>query len=532
MTATSILVAGRYRLVSELGRGGMGVVWEAFDELLHRSVAVKEVQFPATLPEADRERLAGRTLQEARAVAKVDTPAAVRVYDIVEQDARPWIVMELLRGTTLSSVVAERGGLPEAEVARVGLALVDALEAAHAAGVLHRDVKPSNVLLAEDGRVALTDFGIATVEGEAGEATTGVVLGSPSYVAPERLSGERPTAAADYWALGATLWTALEGRPPYAGATPYAVLSAVSTSEPPGCTHCSPSMRVLVHALMARDPLLRPSVDAVRSALSELAEAPDGQPEPVAPTEVMSAAVLSEHFDRTTVLDARPADPSAPARPVPRVVSPSRQPSRTPQLIAAALVVVVLAGLAGLLLAQHDGSPSGTAAPKSSASPATSTRSTPSVRASAPAGTAGVPAGFHAVSEDGWTVAVPDGWTRSSASGGTRFSDPAGGRYFLVASRDPAGPSAVGAWRDQEKSFRKSHDGYERIRLESISQPGASDAADWEFRYSDGGARLHALDRARVVDGVGYAVYVQSRDGQWEQSQPLFQQVQDSFRAG
>src|SRR4051794_12311238 len=262
MTATSTLVAGRYRLVSELGRGGMGVVWEAFDELLRRSVAVKEVQFPAALPEADRERLAGRTLQEARAVAKVDTPAAVRVYDIVEQDARPWIVMELLRGTTLSSVVAERGGLPEAEVARVGLALVDALEAAHAAGVLHRDVKPSNVLLAEDGRVALTDFGIATVEGEAGEATTGVVLGSPSYVAPERLSGERPTAAADYWALGATLWTALEGRPPFEGATPYAVLSAVSSSEPPGCTRCSAPMRDLVRALMARDPLLRPPPDA------------------------------------------------------------------------------------------------------------------------------------------------------------------------------------------------------------------------------------------------------------------------------
>ena len=338
MTSTSPLVAGRYRLVGELGRGGMGVVWEAFDEVLHRAVAVKEGRVPPELPEADRAQLAGRTLREARAVAAVDTPAAVRVYDIVEQDGRPWLVMELLRGTTLSAEIAQRGPLPEPEVTRIGLALVEALEAAHGAGVLHRDVKPSNVILGVDGRVALTDFGIATIEGDSGDATTGVVLGSPSYVAPERVSGERPTAASDHWALGATLWTALEGRQPYEGATAFAVMTAVASNDAPLCTRCSPPLQQLLTSLLDRDPAQRPSLAAVRAVL----ERSGSQPlPPVAPT---VALPLDEHFDRTTVLDARSAEAPAPPRPVappPRVLpgaGAGRRSSRTPVLIALARV--------------------------------------------------------------------------------------------------------------------------------------------------------------------------------------------------
>jgi hypothetical protein len=145
-----------------------------------------------------------------------------------------------------------------------------------------------------------------------------------------------------------------------------------------------------------------------------------------------------------------------------------------------------------------------------------------------------VPAGWTTASDSaaGWSVAVPAGWQRSTAAGGTRFTDPAGGRYVLVAMRDPAGPSAVGAWRDQERSFRKSHASYERLRLEKVEVEGSSDAADWEFRYEDGGAVLHALDRGQVVDGRGYAVYVQSRESSWQESQPVFDRVQSSFRVG
>ena len=154
MSATPTLVAGRYRLGAELGSGGMGVVWEAYDELLHRTVAVKEVRYPLGISDDEREKLARRTLREARAVAAVEDPHAVRVFDIVEQDGRPWLVMELVRGRTLTDVIRDQGALAEAEVVRIGVALLDALQTAHTAGVLHRDVKPSNVILGEDGRVA------------------------------------------------------------------------------------------------------------------------------------------------------------------------------------------------------------------------------------------------------------------------------------------------------------------------------------------------------------------------------------------
>ena len=533
MTSTAYTVAGRYRLVAELGRGGMGVVWEAFDELLHRAVAVKEVRFPPELPAADRDRLAGRTLTEARAVAALDTPAAVRVFDIVEQDGRPWLVMELVRGTTLSAHIASHGALPEPEVARVGLALVEALEAAHGAGVLHRDVKPSNVLLG-DGRVALTDFGIATVEGDAGETTTGVLLGSPSYIAPERVRGERPSAASDWWALGATLWTALEGVQPYRGDSALAVLNAVAHDAPPEPSHGTAELRELLVRLLDPAPSSRPGAQEVAAVLRRSASAPAAV---AAPTAVLP---LEQHFDRTTVL-ASPAVASSPAAPPPRV--PLRAPAtararRTGPLVAAAAAVVVAGGAVGIWLAQSGGDqrPRGTAG--SDPSPRASTVPTsPRTSSAAPAPTTAAPSapatggGLQEVTGEGWRLRVPVGWTRADASGGTRYSDPAGGRHVLVAVRDPAGPSAVGAWEDQERSFRRSHGDYARLRLETIEADGASDAADWEFTYRDGGTQLHALDRAWVVDGVGYAVFVQSRAGDWDRSRPLYEQVLDSFRA-
>jgi serine/threonine protein kinase len=296
------LIAGRYRLEAELGSGGMGRVWRAYDELLHRSVAVKEVHFPPDLPAADRERLAGRTLREARAVAAIDTHAAVRVFDIVEQDGRPWIVMELVRGGTLTELLRRSSTLPPAEVARIGLAVLDALEAAHAAGVLHRDVKPSNILIGDDGRVALTDFGIATVDGDAssGDTTSGVIVGSPSYIAPERAHGHQPTAASDLWSLGATLWTAAEGRPPYEGPTAFAVMASVTSDDPPDCARCPEQLADVLRALMDRDPAARPTVTEVRKTLTEI-RANGSVPQPV----MEQTVLLPLSFDRTTVLGQR-----------------------------------------------------------------------------------------------------------------------------------------------------------------------------------------------------------------------------------
>ena len=577
MPATSTLLAGRYRLSGELGRGGMGVVWAAHDELLQRDVAVKEVHFPPSLGADDREKLSGRTLREARAVAAVDTPSAVRVFDIVEQDGRPWIVMELLRGRTLSEELTAVGPLPQAQVARVGLALVDALEAAHAAGILHRDVKPSNVLMVEGGRVALTDFGIATATGDSGDTTTGVVLGSPSYVAPERFQGLPPGTGSDYWALGATLWTAVEGKPPYGGPDAYAVVTAVATAEPPLATRCGPVLRDLLRGVMDRDPARRPGPERIRQVLEQVEREPAA-----APTAVLTGPLVAD-FDRTTVLaapapvDVGPAavapdpvstDPPVrsamsrrpPVRPVapaalvmsPDGPDPRRHRRRLPLVVAAGLVA--LFAVTGVLALRGSGGTGPSAAqtprtvrsvapsapsstvPTAPSSPVTPALVSPSPRppvASTPV--VSTVAGAYKDPSLGWSIAVPTGWTRRVVAAGTRFSDPVTGRYVLIATRYPAGPSAVGAWLDNERSFRTRHGGYQRIRLETITGApanGARDAADWEFRYREGGALLHTLDRAMVFGKRGYAVYVQDHDDRWNASLPLFQSLEASFHPG
>src|SRR3954453_18561015 len=248
MTTAASTIGGRYRLDETLGRGGIGVLWRASDQLLQRDVAVKEGRFPSGLSGEERQALSERTLEEARQVAAIDIAAAVRVFDIVEQDGRPWVVMELVEGEPLTDVLGREGKLPSAEVARIGLCLLDALDAAHRAGIVHRDVKAGNVIISTDGRVALTDFGIATVDDE-GDTATGVSIGSPAYLAPERARGEAATPASDLWSLGATLWTAAEGRPPFSGATAD-VLAAITAGPPPPCVACSGQLADIVRDLM------------------------------------------------------------------------------------------------------------------------------------------------------------------------------------------------------------------------------------------------------------------------------------------
>src|ERR1700750_1691744 len=208
------LLAGRYRLLAVIGRGGMGAVWRARDELLNRDVAVKEIVWPAQLDAEERERARRRAVREAQLAARVRHPNVVGVYDIIEEDDRPSIVMELVPFRSLRDAVAEAGPMTPAEAARVGLSVLAALRAVHEAGVVHRDVKPANILLGPDGRVVLADFGIAKAADSPALTISGVLLGSPSYLAPERARGGRAGAAADMWALGASLFAAGRGTPP------------------------------------------------------------------------------------------------------------------------------------------------------------------------------------------------------------------------------------------------------------------------------------------------------------------------------
>ncbi|WP_344864657.1 serine/threonine-protein kinase, partial [Planomonospora alba] len=280
------MIAGRYRLVRELGRGGMGVVWEGHDTVLDRPVAVKEVLLPPHLPPTEQERQLARTSREARTAARLNHHGIVAVYDVAEEDGRPWIIMELVRARGLDEV----GVLPVRQVAAIGRQVLAALQAAHRAGIMHRDVKPSNILLAPDGRAVLTDFGIATVEGDASLTQTGMVTGSPSFLPPERAVGGEAGPWSDLWSLGATLYAMLtDGRGPFERRDAMATLGALLSEEVDlGRVH--PAMREVLAGLLRRDPahrLTAEQADVLLAGVSGEAPAParrtaEGRPGPAA----------------------------------------------------------------------------------------------------------------------------------------------------------------------------------------------------------------------------------------------------------
>ncbi|MEV7005821.1 protein kinase [Streptosporangium sp. NPDC051022] len=264
------VLAGRYRALDRLGAGGMGVVWRAVDELLHREVAIKEVLLRPGLSEAERAEARERTLREARAAARLSHPSIVAVHDVIAQDGRPWIVMDLVRGGSLEQAIRRDGPLPPPRVAAIGLAVLDALSLAHSRGIMHRDVKPANIMLADDGGVLLTDFGIATVEGDAQLTSPDALVGSPGYIAPERLRGEDGPAA-DLWSLGASLYAAVEGRGPFQRSVPIATLGAVLTERTPLPSRAGDLAPVLL-AVLEKDPRQRPGEAVLRTALRRVAQ--------------------------------------------------------------------------------------------------------------------------------------------------------------------------------------------------------------------------------------------------------------------
>ncbi|MFI6076146.1 protein kinase [Actinoplanes sp. NPDC051343] len=354
------VVAERYRLVGELGRGGMGRVWAARDELLGRDVAVKELVLPAGMAPEDKRDLAERTIREARAIARLDHRNVVRIFDVVFAGGRPWIVMELVRSRSLFEVVSTDGPMAPEQVARVGLEVLAALRAAHRAGILHRDVKPANVLLGEDGRVVLTDFGLATAAGDSSMTSTGIVLGSPSYLAPERALDGEIGPAADLWSLGATLYAAVEGKPPYAKSSPMATLAALAT-EPPAPPEQAGAMGPALAALLEKDPARRADAETAERLLREAAE------------EASTAQTRQYAYIRQRVheVEEKPDHPEPPKR------------IRTRWLIAAAalavLAAILIAVRPSLRNASADEVPTASPSPSASAAafvePAPSTTS-------------------------------------------------------------------------------------------------------------------------------------------------------------
>jgi eukaryotic-like serine/threonine-protein kinase len=574
-------VAGRYELVGRLGSGGMGTVWRAQDVVLGRAVAVKEIVFPHGLPDDEREVLRERTRREARAAARLDHPSAVTVYDVVEEEGAPFLVMELVEARTLADVVRSDGPLSPQHAAEVGLAVLGALEAAHRQGIVHRDVKPGNVLLTRDaagtpGRVVLTDFGIATSSGDASITSTGLILGSPSYIAPERCRGQSPGPASDLWSLGASLFTAVEGRPPYDEGDPLSTVTAVVNGEHAPFRAAGPLQPVL-EGLLERDPAARLDAGSARRLLQAVA----GDGRAVATVPAAAAAVLpSRSTERTAALpigdvhraaeaqapgsvlavgDGGPdveapdvparvpavgsshPDPRRSARPV-RPAAPARRRSAALPLVLAALLVVatLLGGLALLTGGGADDTAAPGGAPAETA-PASPEAAEPEDQADEQddAGAEGevqrpdgVPADWieYTHPEQGWTLFHPADYAVTDRGRLKQFRDESSRYTLRVDYTDSPRPSALQAWQEASPSFAAQLADYEELRLENVEFRGY-DAAELEFTYRDpgSGAQLRVLDRNLIVDGRAYALYWQVSADRFEESLEEFERLAAAF---
>ncbi|HEX4224046.1 MAG TPA: serine/threonine-protein kinase, partial [Pseudonocardiaceae bacterium] len=367
------LIAERYRLEERVGSGAMGVVWRAQDELLRRTVAVKQLLVQSGVDGAEAN---ARAMREGRIAARLQHPNAVTVYDAADVDGSPWLVMEFVPAPSLATVLAQRGKLPAAEVVRMGAQIASALATAHANGIVHRDVKPGNVLLAEDGTAKITDFGISRANDEAVLTATGLVCGTPAYLAPEVAQGEAPDAASDVFALGATLYTAVEGQPPFGfGDNTLALLHVVAAGQIRPPTVTGPLAPVLI-SMLAADPSARPTMTQARAALLKAAadittvRAADQLP-PANADEVSTARVSGPP-------PAAPRPVLPPPEPRTRVVVPGRSKRVNAGLIATICVVVLLVVVTGILATKVLNKPHNSNAANAGSRPTVST-TTPDV---------------------------------------------------------------------------------------------------------------------------------------------------------
>ncbi len=536
---TSELVGARYRLTQPLGAGGMGQVWQAHDTVLQRDVAIKAVDLPAHLGDDDRAALRSRVLREARAAARIDHPATVRVFDVVEDGSRVYVVMELVRAPTLADVVERQGPLAPSRAAGVGLGLLGALQAAHGAGIVHRDVKPANVMMLDDGGVKLADFGIASVKDDTRITVAGFVLGTPSYMAPEQAAGRPAEGPADLWGLGALLYFAVEGVAPFERGEALPTLHAVLHDDPRPMERAD-GLAPAITALLAKEPQARPSLAATRVTLERIhqGERPSG-PGASAPTAVLPVA--------PTAVGLPPPSPPPPPRSSPPPVAPAASPRAGAPgnggWLVALGVVALVAVLAALALANAgdddpseavsgDASTTTTTVADDPAPPAPTTaprgRDVPPPTSAAPSGPRpdGVPADWvrYADPKIGYTVWHPPSW-RPQPLGDSRTDlvDAATGDYLRVDYVEDPGDDPEKAWKDASKSFASRYDDYEELRIDELEYQGYP-AAIWEYTYQGN----HATNLGFVTDDYGFALNFQTAEERWDDRQGL----RRAFEAG
>ncbi|MGW9072956.1 serine/threonine-protein kinase [Streptomyces yangpuensis] len=533
-TGGGAVLAGRYRLVEPIGRGGMGKVWRAHDELLHRTVAVKELTAGLYVAQADRDVMHARTQKEARAAARIQHPAVVTVHDVLEHDDRPWIVMEYIDGPSLADAAKAAGRIEPREAARIGLHVLGALRAAHAVGVLHRDVKPGNVLLAKDGRVLLTDFGIAAIEGDSSITRTGEIVGSIDYLAPERVTGGIPDPSSDLWSLGATLYTAVEARSPFRRTSPISSLQAVVNDEPPALRQAG-VLGPVITALLRKDPTERPSAE---EAERMLLEAMEGREPKAAHAYVPTRAVTSEEL--APAAQERPEESApqaevAPTAPLPEPAVSGAAAASAPAdrdggwLKRAAVVALVAALLGGggvfgvLKYTGGSGSDGGPDRVASSTGGPSGDGGKP--QAAAP------PAGYTKVVDPlaGFTLFVPEGWTRK-ANGDQIDYTPDDGKHFIRIAADstPDYQDPYAHLLDLEKQVAKRTD-YKKVRLNQNTFRDSTRAALWDFTWTEKqnhpGPRRAKEQMYVAPDGTEYAIYMSSPVATWATTEQQFDVV-------
>ncbi|WP_428954288.1 protein kinase domain-containing protein [Streptomyces sp. cg35] len=512
------LLAGRYRLGESIGRGGMGRVWRAHDEVLHRAVAVKELTAAQWVAEADRAVLLARTQTEARAAARINHPACVTVHDVLEHDDRPWIVMELVEGPSLADAVKEHGRIVPAEAARIGLWTLRALRAAHNAGVLHRDVKPGNVLLARNGQVKLTDFGIAQLEGDSTITRTGEIVGSVDYLAPERVSGSEPGPASDLWALGATLYTAIEGISPFRRTSPLSTMQAVVEDEPEPLEHAG-AMGPVISALLRKDPATRPSADEAEMMLAEAAEGRrSSAAQAYVPTQVHVPTPTPPPAPRpeTATSVAPPAQP-------PVVLGPRRRWPRVLGVVVAALLVGGGGAAGAMYYVDHRDAGSGDSAQQN----------TGGQQGSGSGGKSGaIPDNWVPYDDvEGFSLKLPPGWKRQQDGSQIDYTPDGGQRFVRIAiDQGSEWPDSYQHQLELEQGLQPKLPHYKRVALQSNMFRGRPGSL-WEFTWTAGtqdatsGPR-HAIEQTyRAADGREYAIYLSVPAADWDGAREQFDAI-------
>jgi eukaryotic-like serine/threonine-protein kinase len=563
-------VGDRYELHRRIARGGGGTVWAAEDTTLGRTVAVKAIDIPDELPPDERDRARSRVLHEARAAARLDHGATVVVHDVLDEDDRLYLVMELVEAPTLRQLVHREGRLDEARAAAIGLELADVLSHAHRNGIVHRDVKPSNVFVLEDGSVKLADFGIAALTGETSLTRTGVALGSPSYLAPEQAQGDAASPAADLWGLGASLYYALEGTPPFDRGNAIATVHAV-VHDPVPAVSDGGRLGPIVEGLLRKDPSARPTLEEVTDQLRTITRAEPDEVAPTAPATTVAApeAQPAPEAESASAPPEPTRDPAPATDPAP--TGPIAPPGRRRRWVALAAIAAVVAllgvGIVSLLggddpatemAAPETDDPDGEAEGDPPAEDDPPAEGDPGADGSPDEGTAPEAADGDEPADDGdatdpgtasgdevpeepapgdwqvldgetYQVAVPAGWEVRDGPGNlTDYVDPATGTYLRVDWTDDPAADPVADWEANEAGFAERQDGYERLRLDPVTFRGEP-AAWWEYRYTDGGAALHAINLNVLAGDRAYALNLQAPQGDWDAAEAMFPMLVGGF---